>query len=529
MRRERRRTMFRALRSEKRVPYSGEKFWADLKAGTVGFASALPIVMALGVLSDIGPVAGLHCFIVVSLVAALLGGARMLVSGPSVAMAVIVSTILADSGGDLAELAVITVMAGAMQVLLGLFGIGRFVSYLPHIVMAGFLSGIGARILWGQAVKIFPAGLDDAAIVSLSLAVMLLWPKKIERYFPGPLAGIGSGIVLSLFLPDAVLLGEVPMGLPMPVISIPSIGVLGGAVGPASLVALVSTGYTLMLAVTADTFTGGQHNSNRQLVSLGVANVTAGLAGTMPGSGNLATLTIIRFGGRTVVAGVITALLLAAVLAFFGPYVSWIPVSALSAVILRVGLTIIEWGFLRRIFAIRTDFVAVMLTTMGLALFLDPLMAVIFGVIAANAINADRLEQLELDSVISVPLLDSVFLRTEDEADPFRARAGLLEFRGAFTVASSRKLVRMIGDDIRQHDLVIFDLSELRHIDDSSAHLISLLIDRARQSRTEVIFVGIPENVREVFYAFDVLRQFPAERIVDTRDEARKLAVQILG
>ena len=87
----------------------------------------------------------------------------------------------------------------------------------------------------------------------------------------------------------------------------------------------------------------------------------------------------------------------------------------------------------------------------------------------------------------------------------------------------------MIGDDIRQHDLVIFDLSELRHIDDSSAHLISLLIDRARQSRTEVIFVGIPENAREVFYAFDVLRQVPAERIVDTRDEARKLAVQILG
>lgn len=521
--------MLQVLQSEKREPYGREKFWADLKAGTIGFASAMPIVMALGILSGIGPVAGLHCFIVVGLVAALLGGARMLVSGPSVAMAVIVSTILADNGGDLAELALIAVMAGGMQVILGLFGIGRFVSYLPHIVMAGFLSGIGARILWAQAVRIFPAGMDDVAIVSLSLAVMLLWPRKIERYVPGPLAGVGSGIVLSLFLPGAILLGEVPTGLPVPVISIPSIGVLAGAVGPASLLALISTGYTLMLAVTADTFTGGQHNSNRQLVSLGIANITAGLVGTMPGSGNLATLTIIRFGGRTVVAGVVTALLLAALLAFFGPYVAWIPVSALSAVILRVGLAIIEWGFLRRVFNIRTDFVAVMLTTMGLAFFLDPLMAVIFGVIAANAINADRLEQLELDSVISVPLLDSVFLKTEDEGDPFRARAGLLEFRGAFTVASSRKLVRMIGDDIREHDLVIFDLSDLTHIDDSSAHLISLLIDRARQSGTEIIFVGIPEKVHEVFYAFNVLRNVPAERIVDTRDEARELAIGILN
>ena len=87
----------------------------------------------------------------------------------------------------------------------------------------------------------------------------------------------------------------------------------------------------------------------------------------------------------------------------------------------------------------------------------------------------------------------------------------------------------MIGDDIREHDLVIFDLSELRHIDDSSAHLVSLLIDRARQSRTEVIFVGIPEKVREVFHAFDVLRHVPAERIVNNRDEARDLAVGILN
>ena len=110
--------MLKVLQSEKLEPYGREKFWADLKAGTIGFASAMPIVMALGILSGIGPVAGLHCFIIVGLVAALLGGARMLVSGPSVAMAVIVSTILADNGGDLAELALIAVMAGGMQVLL---------------------------------------------------------------------------------------------------------------------------------------------------------------------------------------------------------------------------------------------------------------------------------------------------------------------------------------------------------------------------------------------------------------------------
>ncbi len=520
--------MLTAFRSEKREPYSGEKFWADLKAGTIAFASAVPICMALGVVSGIGPVAGLHCFIVVGLVAALLGGARMLVSGPSVAMAVIVATILADNGGDLAELAVIAVMAGGMQALLGLWGIGRYVAFMPHIVMVGFLSGIGARILWTQATAIVPSGLDDVAIAATSLAVMLLWPNRIGKFIPGPFAGIVFGTILSMFLPGAELLGEVPTGLPVPLISIPSIDVLAGAVGPAAVLALISTSYTLMIAVTADTFTGGQHNASRQMLSLGIANITAGVVGTMPGSGNIATLTIIRLGGRTVVAGIITALLLAALVAFFGPYVSWLPVAALSAIILRVALSLIEWRFLFKVFTIRADFAAVMLITLGLAFIVDPLVAVIVGVIAANAINAGRRQLQELDSVISVPLLDSVFLDNAPDGDPYRARAGLLQFRGAFTVASSRELIRIIGDDIREHELVIFDLSQLTHIDDSAAHLVALLIDRANQTSTEIIVCGIPDQVKDVFFAFDVLRKVAADRIVDTRSDAKELAARIL-
>ena len=126
-----------------------------------------------------------------------------------------------------------------------------------------------------------------------------------------------------------------------------------------------------------------------------------------------------------------------------------------------------------------------MLVTMGPATFVDPLVAVMVGVITANAVNAGRLQQLELNSVISVPLLDSVFLGKAPDGDPYLARAGMLEFRGSFTVASSRILTRIIGDGIREHELVIFDLSQLTHIDDSAAHLVAILIDRARQSETE--------------------------------------------
>ena len=518
--------MLDSLRNEKRPPYPRETFWADLKAGVTLVASYLPTAMALGVISGMGPLAGLWCGVFVGIVAAVCGGTRAMVSGPSAVLAVITATMLMGNEMTLPELAVVIVMAGAIQMVLGLAGVGRFVSYMPHIVLMGFMSGIGVLLLATQVEKLFRLGMSDLALAAFCLAVFFLWPARIGKFIPAALAAVGIGWIVALFIPGTHQLGTVPVGLPVPVLELPSLDFLPKAVGPAVLIALISSVYTLMLSLIADTFTGSRHNPDRELFGLGLGNVAAGIFGVLPGSGNIATITARRFGGKTVVAGIVCLVILAALILGLGPYAAPLPLAALSAIVMLVGWRMIEFSFLRKIPRMDPKYSAVMLLVMAVTIFVDPVFAIMFGVIAANIVNAAQLESLELDSVISTPLLDSTF--SAEAADDFTARIGLVAFRGSFTVSSSRKLIALIGADIRDHDVVIFELSRATHVDDSAAHLLAQVIDRAKQTRTEIVVCGINDRIRGPLFAFDVLKRIPDDRIVETEKEARDLAWSLL-
>ena len=226
------------------------------------------------------------------------------------------------------------------------------------------------------------------------------------------------------------------------------------------------------------------------------------------------------------------AVLLLALLLGFGPYVESIPLAALAGVLMKVGWDIIDWRLLRRIRHIRREHLFVMLTTLCLTVFVDLISAVAMGLIIAGLANAGQLENLELDSVVSVPLLDQMFLYEGEEvegADPFEARVGMVALRGSFTVASSRKLVWTISLDIKGHEVVIFDFSGATYIDDSAAMVIKKLIDVATDEETETIVIGLSGDVAETLDALDVLREVPPERIVENLDEAREIAKNILG
>ena len=518
--------MLQGLRNERRPPYGRETFGADLKAGVTLVASVLPTVMALGVISGMGPLAGLWCAVLVGIVAAVFGGTRALVSGPSAVMSVITATLLMDNDVSLPELAVIIAMAGAFQMALGLTGVGRFVSYMPHIVLTGFMSGIGVLLLWTQVEKLLGYGIGDLVVAALCLSVIFLWPVRIGKIIPAPLAAVGIGWTVAIFMPDVHRLGPVPVGLPIPVVELPSLNFLTEAVGPAMLIALISSVYTLMWSLIADTLTGSRHNPNRELFGLGLGNLAAGVFGGLPGSGNIATMTAHRFGGKTVVAGIICLMIIAVLTLGLGPYVAPLPLAAFSAIVMLVGWRMIAFPFLLKIPRMNPRYSSVMLLVMAVTIFVDPVFAIVFGVIAANIASAAQLESLELDSVISTPLLDRTF--DAEAADEFSARIGLLAFPGSFTVSSSRKLVELLGADIRDHEVVIFDLSGTTHADDSAAFLLAQIIDGARQTNTEIIVCGINDRIRDPLFAFDVLDRIPDDRIVETEREARDLAWSLL-
>ena len=150
------------------------------------------------------------------------------------------------------------------------------------------------------------------------------------------------------------------------------------------------------------------------------------------------------------------------------------------------------------------------------------------GLIAAGMANARQLESLELDSVVSVPLMDQTFLREGEGADPYAARTGLVALRGSFTVASSTKLVAVIGGDIKDHEVVIFDFSEATYLDDSAAMLIRQLIEAAGKEETECVIMGLSGSVEQTLLTLDVLRDVPGDRVVESLDEAREAARSLL-
>ena len=215
-----------------------------------------------------------------------------------------------------------------------------------------------------------------------------------------------------------------------------------------------------------------------------------------------------------------------------GRYVEPIPLAALAGVLMKVGWDIIDWRLLASVHRIRREHLFVMLMTLGLTVFVDLVTAVAIGLIAAGMmVHARQLERLELDSVVSVPLLDRTFLPEGENAggvDPHAARVGLVALRGTFTVASSHKLVEVIGADIKDHEVVIFDFSGATYVDDSAAMVIEQLMDVAEKGRTGVIVTGLSGSVAKTLQALGIMQHVPEDHVVGTLDDARRVASAFL-
>lgn len=520
------------LRNEPCSPYIWPAFRADLKAGLILFLVEIPFAMGIGVVSGMGIPAALYCMVIVGIVAAILGGTRAMVSGPAVAVAVIVGSVLSSGEVGILELAIIVMIAGTMQILLGLAGIGRFMAYLPHVVLTGFISGIGFFLIWSQSWELYKLGMPDIVIAGTCLAVILVWPRRLHSFVPRQLVGVAVAWTMSAFLlPGSAVLGVLPTGLPEVVVGMPSLDFLPTAIVPALLIALISSAYTLMIAQSVDSMTGARHNPNRQLAATGVANIVAGVFGAVPGSGQFGAMGSVVAGGKTVIAGVVVSVLMAVFILGLGPHLSSLPMAAILSVLIWMGWELVDWRMVKRILRIERRYGLVFAITLAIVAIGDPLAAVVVGFVVAGIGNAAALERVEMDSVLSVPLIDTTFLAEDDDGDldPFSARAGLLAFRGSFSVASSQRLAEVLEFDICGHEVAIFDLSGMTHTDDSAAHLLKLLLKKADSMGIEVIVCGVPDRLCPSFDAFDVLQDVPDSRIVATQDDARRIAAELLA
>jgi SulP family sulfate permease len=533
------------------LSYDLQTFRGDVFGGITAAVVGLPVALAFGVASGLGALAGIYGAIAVGFFAAVFGGTRSQISGPTGPMAVAMAVVVTAHASNISEAFTIAIMAGLIQVLLGVMKIGRFVAFTPYSVISGFMSGIGVIIILLQtmpfmgaavsaggplgAVRSWPGAIqginfEALAIACVTLVVGVLWPKQLRKYMPPTLAALIAGTLLGvLWLTNTPVIGEVPTGLPIPRLPDLSVHILTNAVQPALTIALLGSIDSLLTSLIADSLTRTRHSPNRELVGQGIGNMMAGFVGGLPGAGaTMGTVVNIRAGGRTRMSGVLRAAILLALVLGLAKYVGAIPHAVLAGILMKVGWDIIDWRFLTRIHHVQREHLLVMLITMGLTVFLDLVTAVAIGLIAAGMASARQFERLELDSVVSTPLLDQSFLGIQDGDDDFSARVGLVALRGSFSVASSNKLIDTISKDVGEHEVVILDFSNTLYMDDSAALLVEQLIDVAIAEDTDCVVMGLRGGVARNLRGLNVLKHVPPDNIVETLDDAREASKRIL-
>ncbi len=536
------------------MPRNLTSLTGDIFGGLTAAVIALPLALAFGVASGIGPIAGLYGAIAVGFFAAVFGGTPAQVSGPTGPMTVVMAVVVAEHANHLGEAFAIVILGGAFQMLFGVFKVGRYVSYTPHSVVSGFMSGIGVIIILIQTLPFFglatvPGGPIGAIrawpeiasalnvhaliIASVSLAIMVFWPRRLGAVLPAPLAALIAGTLLGLLvLQRAPIIGEVPTGLPELHVPEISFAVLPTIVQPALILALLGSIDSLLTSLVADSITRTRHNSDRELIGQGIGNMVAGLIGGLPGAGaTMRTVINVRAGGRSPVSGALHSIVLLALVLGLGPVAEVIPHAALAGILVKVGWDIIDWGYLRRIRRAPRDKVIVMLVTLGLTVFVDLITAVAVGLILAGFVTARWMEVDELKGITQLALADTeneLTAEERSEIEKFDGRIGLILFRGRFSYASARELVQRTGSQMAGYEAMIFDFSHAAHIDTSAALAIEQMLDTALGETRGCVIAGLTGSAEKTLDSLGVLDHLPDENVVKTRIAAIRRASALL-
>ena len=534
--------------------YSLDRFKGDLFGGLTVAVVVLPLSIAFGVASGLGPNAGLYGAIAVGFFAAVFGGTSTQISAPTASMVVATAVIVASHAQNLFEVFLIVSMAGILQILLGLTGVGRYIQYTPRIVVSGFMSGIGVIIIAIQLLPLFgmssvsggalgnlrqlfdsvhSINFDALTIGAIALVISIFWPRKFGRFIPAPLLAMMVGTLLSvLWLSDVPIVGHIFTGLPEIMLVSPSFSFLLHALEPALILALIGSVNSLLSSLVADTLTGTSHRPSRELIGQGIGNTISGLIGGLPGSGSVpGTVSNIRAGASTTVSGMSYPIMMTLILIGFIDWFEQIPLAALAGVLIKVGWDAIDIRIIRRMHLIQRTQLVILLLTFGITIFIDLLTAVVVGLIVSAMTNARIIERFEMDSIVSAAILDSILFEDDEtltDIDPYSTRTGLICLNGIISIASKTKLVDSTTEDIKDHEVIIFDFSTTQFIEDDIALVIERLTEVAAHDNINIIMCGFSESIYKNMVALNVLNLVEGDHIVDNLEDAKQLARQII-
>lgn len=517
----------------------------DFFGGVTAAVVALPLALAFGVASGAGALAGLWGAILVGFFAAVFGGTRQQVSGPTGPMTVVMASILTQLDGNIAAAFAVVVLAGALLIVFGVARLGGYIKFVPQPVLSGFMSGIGVIIIILQlaaglgfkapegeileklaalpAMAVHP-NFDALLLCGFCLAVMIATPKSVARYVPPPLIAVVAGTLAGAFLlTSAPTIGDIPTGLPdirWPHIALAEVPTI---LRYALVLAFLGAIDSLLTSLVADSMTRTQHDSNKELIGQGIGNMVAGLFGGIPGAGaTMRTLVNIRAGATSPLSGAIHAIVLLAVVLGFGRVASHIPLAVLAGILLKVGYDIIDWAYVKRIHKMPRAGVAIMLTTFTITVFVDLITAVGVGIIMASLLFVSRMADAQLRSAkIATHSGHAADLDPEEAAilDRAAGRIVLFHVEGPLSFGSARDVTRLMRAS-EAKDALVVDLSDVPFIDTSASMALEEEIVGLRSLGDTVVLFGMRPTVREVLHKTGVLEQISPGHITETRLEA---------
>ena len=482
----------------------------DLIAGvTVGIV-ALPLALAFGVSSGAGAEAGLITAIVAGVVAAIFGGSNVQVSGPTGAMVVVLAPIVAIHG--VGAVAVVSLLAGVIVLIAGVLRLGRTVSYIPWPVIEGFTVGIGIIIFLQQvpaAVGVSGAGHSSNAVVAAIESVIGAgWPSalaplavvavvaagmvglhRVSGRLPASfIAIVAMTVAVALLGLPLATIGELPRSLPTP--SLPALdpNVLTALVGPAFAVAALASIESLLSArVAASMADTGPYNADRELVGQGLASIASGFFGGMPATGAIARTAVnVRSGARTRAAAIVHAVALLVVVYLASTVVAFIPLAALSGVLMVTAARMVSLSVIRQVLRSTRSDAAVFVITAIITVSFDLITAVGIG-IAVAAFFA--LRALSTASGVHREELPGA-------PGPGDERIAVFRIDGSLFFGAAERLLERIADH-RGTEVVILRLSQLQLIDATGAHTLTELVAALEQRGVTVLIKGIrPEHLQ---------------------------------
>ncbi|TXK96291.1 sodium-independent anion transporter [Methylococcaceae bacterium CS1] len=503
-------------------------FFGGLTAGVV----ALPLALAFGVQSGMGAIAGIYGAIALGIFAAWFGGTNTQISGPTGPMTVVSAVVIATEielhgslDAALGTIIAIFLLAGLLQIVLGVLKVGQYIRYMPYPVVSGFMSGIGVIII---VLQIFPflghaspkkipdifselpgilplVNIEAVALALATIATIYLFPL-VTKLIPSALVALVTLTAVSTFMGlDVAIIGNIPDGLPA--IHYDALGHIDFTapmliIIPALTLAALGTIDSLLTSIVADNMTKTQHNSNKELIGQGLGNMAAAVIGGIPGAGaTMRTVVNINSGGKTKVSGVIHGLALLFVLIGAGTYAKLIPLPVLAGILITVGIGIIDYKGLKHILHVPKSDAAVMLIVLTMTVFVDLLQAVAVGMVLASVLFMKKMSDIVEDKS-SIGSVDE-FAREVAWMDENELNEDILQkvyikhFDGPIFFGFAAKFQEMTRA-LPDVDVVIMRMKKVPYIDQSGIYAIEDAVMALQEKKVLVLITGIQKQPEDM-------------------------------